>query len=47
MKNGRFNMVVPHALPEGETLRRIHGEIENRQYGDKVSNLRNNWTRET
>ena len=45
----RFNMVVSHALPEGEALRRLHGEIENlkRQYGDKISNLRDSWNSET
>jgi Putative polyhydroxyalkanoic acid system protein (PHA_gran_rgn) len=45
----RFNMVVSHALPEGEALRHVHGEIENlkRQYGDKISNLRDNWNSDT
>jgi Putative polyhydroxyalkanoic acid system protein (PHA_gran_rgn) len=45
----RFNMVVLHALPEGEALRRVQEEIENlkRQYGDKISNLRDNWNSDT
>ena len=45
----RFNIIVSHALPEGEALRRLHGEIENlkRQYGDKISNLRDSWNSET
>jgi hypothetical protein len=38
----KFNMVVPHGLPQGEALRRIQGEVENlkREYGDKVGNFR-------
>jgi hypothetical protein len=38
----KFNMVVPHGLPQGEALRRIQGEVENlkREYGDQVGNLR-------
>ena len=41
----KFNMVVPHGLPQGEALRRIQGEVENlkREYGDQVGNLRDSW----
>lgn len=41
----KFNMVVPHGLPQGEALRRIQGEVENlkREYGDKAGNLRDSW----
>jgi hypothetical protein len=32
----KFNMVVPHALPQGEALRRIRAEVETLklQFGD-------------
>jgi predicted NBD/HSP70 family sugar kinase len=45
----KFNMVVPHALPQGEALRRIRGEIENlkREYGERVGDLRDSWRDDT
>ena len=45
----KFNMMVPHALPQGEALRRIRSEIENlkREYGDKVGDLRDSWRDDT
>jgi hypothetical protein len=45
----KFNMVVPHGVPHGEALRRIRGEIEDlkREYGDKVSSLRDSWNNDT
>jgi hypothetical protein len=41
----KFNMVVSHGLPPDDALRRVRGEIENlkRQYGDRISNLWDNW----
>ena len=45
----KFSMVVPHALPQGEALRRIQGEVENlkREYGDRVGELRDSWRDDT
>jgi hypothetical protein len=45
----RFNIVASHGLPHGEALRRIRGEIEDlkREYGDKVSSLRDSWNNDT
>jgi predicted NBD/HSP70 family sugar kinase len=45
----KFNVVVPHALAQGEALRRVQGEIESLkvQFGDKVSDLRDSWRNDT
>ena len=45
----KFNMVVPHALPQGEALRRVQGEIESLkiEFGDKVGDLRDSWRNDT
>ena|SRR5881396_3289251 len=45
----RFNIVVSHGLPQDDALRRVRGEIENlkRQYGDRISNLWDNWDNNT
>ena len=45
----KFNIVVPHALPQGEALRRVQGEIESLkvQFGDKVGDLRDSWRNDT
>jgi len=45
----KFNIVVPHALPQGEALRRVQGEIESLkvQFGDKVGDLRDFWREDT
>jgi len=45
----KFDMVVPHTLPQGEALRRIQGEVESvkKQHGDKISGFRESWNSET
>jgi hypothetical protein len=45
----KFNMVVPHRLPQGEALRRVQGEIESlkSEYGDKITGLRESWSNNT
>ena len=45
----KFNMVVWHALSQDEALWRVRSEIENlkRQYGDRISNLWDNWNNNT
>jgi len=45
----KFNMVIPHGLPQDEALRRIRDEVENlkREYGDKVGDLRDSWRDDT
>ena len=41
----KFNMGLPHALPQDEALRRIRAEVETLkgEYGDKVGDLRDSW----
>src|SRR6185503_11134792 len=44
----KFNMAVPHGLPQGEALRRIQSEIESvkKQHCDKISGFREGWNNE-